>query len=85
MPNVQEQVVIDDDWDDKDGEGNGVEAPRFEERAVSKGSKQVTKQPDINEDGFTMESMALMVRRLYFALLLYSVMHYTQYITIFKQ
>ena len=56
MPNVQEQVVSDDedDWDDEndeDEDGDGDEAPRLVERPVS---KQVTKEPDIDEDGFTM-------------------------------
>ena len=51
MPNVQEQVVSDDDdWDDEineEEEGDGEEAPRLVERPVSK-------QPEIDEDGFTM-------------------------------
>ena len=57
MPDVQEQVVSDDDddWDDdeedEDEEGDGEEAPRLVERPVS---KQVIKQPEIDEDGFTM-------------------------------
>ena len=60
MPNVQEQVVRDDDddddddWDDEEGEDeedDGEEAPRLLERPVS---KRVTKQLDIDEDGFTI-------------------------------
>ena len=60
MPDVQEQVVSedhdddDDDWDDEDDEdedGDAEEAPRLVERPVA---KQVIKQLDIDEDGFTM-------------------------------
>ena len=55
MPNVQEQVVSDDDdddWDDEDDEeGNGEEALHLVDGPVS---KQVTKEPEIDEDGFTM-------------------------------
>jgi pre-rRNA-processing protein TSR2 len=60
MPNVQEQVVSDDDdddnWDDEDDEdeeGDGEEAPRLVERPV-----QATKEPEIDEDGFTMKGKA---------------------------
>ena len=54
MPNVQEQVVSDDDdWDDEDDEDEGdeEEAPPLVERPVS---RQLTKKPEIDEDGFTM-------------------------------
>ena len=57
MPDVQEQVVSDDyaDWDDEDEdedeEGDGEQAPQLVERPVS---KQVIKQSEIDEDGFTM-------------------------------
>ena len=59
MPNVQEQVVSDDDdddWDDEnddseDEEGDGEEVPRLVERPVP---KEVTREPEIDEDGFTM-------------------------------
>jgi pre-rRNA-processing protein TSR2 len=56
MPDVQEQVVSDDDddWDDEEDEdegGDSEEAPRLVERPDS---KQVIKQPEIDEDGFTM-------------------------------
>ena len=53
LPNVQEQVVSDDDddWDDEDEEGDGEEASRLVERPVS---TRVTKEPEIDEDGFTM-------------------------------
>lgn len=52
-PNIQEQVVSDDDddWDDEDeedeGEDENKEAPRLVERPVKQ-------QPEIDEDGFTM-------------------------------
>ena len=56
MPDVQEQVLCDDDddWDDEDDEneeGDGEEGPRLVERPVP---KQVIKQPEIDQDGFTM-------------------------------
>ena len=55
IPDVQEQVVSDDDdWDDDDEEGeegDGEDAPRLVERPDS---KHVIKQPEIDEDGFTM-------------------------------
>ena len=53
MLNLREKIVsegVDDDWDDEDNEnveGDGEEAPRLVERAVS---KQVTKQCDIDVD-----------------------------------
>ena len=56
MPNVQEQVVSDDDddWDDEDDEEvDGEDAPRLVECPPAV-SKQVTKEPEIDEDGFTM-------------------------------
>ena len=57
MPDVQEQVISDDDddWDDEDDEdeeGDGEEAPRLVERSVSK--RSFIKQPEIDDDGFTM-------------------------------
>ncbi|KAF8812768.1 hypothetical protein BYT27DRAFT_6407698 [Phlegmacium glaucopus] len=63
MPNIQEQVVSDDDdWgedeveeDDNEGEdenqGDGEEVPRLIARLDS---KQVSKEPEIDEDGFTV-------------------------------
>ena len=58
MPDVHEQVVSDDDdddWDDDEEEGDeedeGEEAPRLVERPVS---KHIIKQPEIDEQGFTM-------------------------------
>lgn len=58
MPNIQERVVSDDedsDWDDDDieeeGEDDEEEAPRLVERPAS---QQVSKAPEIDEDGFTV-------------------------------
>ena len=58
MPDVHEQVVSDDDdddWDDDEEEGDEEdereEAPRLVERPVS---KHIIKQPEIDEQGFTM-------------------------------
>jgi len=58
MPNIQEQVVSDDDdWEEEESEeeeenkGDGEEAPRLIEHSVS---KQVSKEPEIDGDGFTV-------------------------------
>lgn len=57
-PNIQEQIVSDDDddWDDngddeEEDEGEDEEAPCLVERPVS---NQVSKEPEIDETGFTM-------------------------------
>lgn len=57
IPNIQEQVVSDDDddWDDDDEEEDEgeveEEVPSLVERPAS---KQVSKEPEIDEDGFTL-------------------------------
>ena len=58
IPNIREQVVSDDDdWDDDDEEdeeehkSDGEQVPRLLEHPLP---KQVPKEPEIDENGFTM-------------------------------